>query len=159
MEVINIMTEEQMYDRMKEIDEERNRLKVERQKYENYFFDKKREEELNNHKNYIGKCYVSNDLKENENKHIKAFKVINILENPNERYALCIVLIDGYRYTCWNEYGIQIMTLGLWSSNKLSLMSKESDPKMIDFYHETTQEIFEELYREYFEAIKEKVYG
>lgn len=44
------MTEEQMRQRMKEIDEERDKLRSERQEYEKYFSDKKRKEELDDHK-------------------------------------------------------------------------------------------------------------
>lgn len=141
------MTEEQMQKRMKEIDEERDKLRFERQEYEKYFSDKKRKEELDNHKNYIGKCYLTKKLRENENRHIEAFRILQVLDSPNERYAICATLIDGYRYTCFQEYGVQIMTLPLWSSNKLRMMSKETDPKMLDFYTEIDQEDFYVMYK------------
>ena len=62
------MTEKQMRKRMKEIDEERDKLRFERQEYEKYFSDKKRKEELDNHKNYIGKCFMTCEKVENEQK-------------------------------------------------------------------------------------------
>jgi hypothetical protein len=143
------MTEEQMRKRMKEIDNEREKLRSERQEYENYFSDKKRKEELDNHKNYIGKCFITCDRAENEQEYIKAFKIIDVLDNPNERYASCVVLIDGYNDTCWKEYGIQIMTIGLWTANKWQMINRESDPKVIDFYKEISQEKFESLCKDY----------
>jgi len=150
------MTEEQMRQRMKEIDEERDKLHSERQEYEKYFSDKKRKEELDDHKNYIGKCFITCNKIENE-QHIKAFKIIDILDRPNEKYASCVVLIDGYRDFCWKEYGIQIMTIGLWTANKWSMISQESDPKVIDFYKEITQEEFEQMSVEYLDKITDKI--
>lgn len=151
-----VMTEEQMRKRMKEIDQERYKLSEEKKKYENYFIDKKRKEELDNHKNYIGKCFVTCDKVENEQKHIKAFKIIDVLDSPNERYASCVVLIDGHRRTCWKEYGVQIMTIGLWTMNTSRMMSRESDPKVIDFYKEITQEEFEQMYIEYMNNVTDE---
>ena len=151
------MTEEQMRKRMKEIDEERDKLRFERQEYEKYFSDKKRKEELDNHKNYIGKCFMTCEKVENEQKYIKAFKVIDVLDSPNERYASCVVLIDGHRSTCWKDYGVQIMTIGLWTANKLRMMSRESDPKVIDFYKEITQEEFEQISVEYLNKVTDEI--
>ena len=90
-----MMTEQEMRNRMKEIDNERNKLKEEREEYEKYFSNKRLKEQLNDHKQYIGKCFISKNEPSNEQKQIKAFKVLGILENPNERYAECIALIDG----------------------------------------------------------------
>jgi hypothetical protein len=151
------MTEEQMRKRMKEIDKERDKLRYERQEYEKYFLDKKKRELLNSHKDYIGKCFVTREYPENEQKHLKAFKILDILDSPNERYASCISLIDGYRSNCWKEYGIQIMTIGLWTMNKLRMMGGESDPKVIDMYKEISQEEFESLYVTYKRTLKDKV--
>ena len=143
------MTEQEMCNRMKEIDKERNKLKEEREGYEKYFSDKKLKEQLNNHKQYIGKCFISNNEPSNKQKQIKAFKVLGILESPNERYAQCISLVDGYESNCWNVKAIKNQVVGLWAPNKHRLMSNESDPKVIDFYKEIPQEEFDKLYREY----------
>lgn len=155
-----LMTEEQMRQRMKEIDAEREKLRNEKKQYEDYFYNNKQEEKFKNHKEHIGKCYVAIDeLKGNENKHIKAFKVVNVLEPHHENYALCATLIDGFRSTCWNEYGVQLMTLGLWTANTNRMISSPNDPKTIDFYKEITQEEFESLYREYSGNLEDKVYS
>ena len=150
------MTDEQMIKRMKEIDEERNKLADEKRQYEKYFIDSKLKEVLNEHQTYIGKYFISKDLKGNKNDYIKAFKVLDVLKSPNESYALCLVLIDGYRYTCWEEYGIQTMTLGLWTFNESRMMHKESDLKVIDFYKEISEERFEELYLEHSNKLSNK---
>ena len=153
------MTEEQMQERMKEIDKQREELKSERQKYENYFYHKKRKELLDDHKKFEGKCFVTKNLSGNEYTHIRAFKILKVLPEPNEHYAECIVIIDGLRSSCWNEFGIQGMTLPLWIPNTSRLMSKESDPKVIDMYKEISQEDFATLYNTYKKEIEDKVFG
>lgn len=153
------MTEEEMRKRMKEIDEERSRLSSEKKKYEDYFYNKKQQDRMKDHKEYVGKCYVSIDgLQNNSEKQIKAFKILEVLEPHHENYALCVALIDGYRYTCWNEYGVQRMTLGLWNANTNRMISNPNDPKTIDFYKEISQEEFERLYREYSNNLEDEVY-
>ena len=66
-------------------------------------------------------------------------------------------MIDGFRSSCWAEYGIQIMTLGLWYPNQLRLKNNPEDPKMIDFYKEISEQEFCELYRRYRENFDDKV--
>lgn len=154
-----MMTEQEMRNRMKEINNERNKLKEEREEYEKYFSDKRLKEQLNDHKQYIGKCFISKNEASNEQKQIKAFKVLGILENPNERYAECITLVDGYESNCWNVKAIKNQVIGLWTHNKLRLMNSESDLKVIDFYKEISQEEFETLYREYENDLENKAYS
>ena len=153
------MTEQEMRNRIKEIDKERYNLRKEKEEYEKYFSDKKLKEQLNNHKQYIGKCFISKNESSNEQKQIKAFKVLRILENPNERYAECIALVDGYESNCWNVKAIKNQVIGLWTNNEFRLMNKETDPKVIDFYKEISQEEFETLYREYKNDLEDKVYS
>ena len=154
-----MMTEQEMRNRIKEIDKERNNLRKEKEEYEKYFLDKRLKEQLDNRKKYIGKCFISKNELSNEQKQIKAFKVLRILENPNEEYAECIALIDGYESNCWNVKAIKNQVIGLWTHNKLRFMNSETDPKVIDFYKEISQEEFETLYREYQNNLKDKVYS
>ena len=154
-----MMTEQEMRNRIKEIDKERDNLRKEKEEYEKYFSDKKLKEQLNNHKQYIGKCFISKNESSNKQKQIKAFKVLRILENPNERYAECIILVDGYESNCWNVKAIKNQVIGLWNYNKSRLMNKETDPKVIDFYREISQEEFEILYEEYQNNLEDKVYS
>lgn len=153
------MTEQEMHNRIKEIDKERDNLRKEKEEYEKYFSDKKLKEQLNNHKQYIGKCFISKNESSNEQKQIKAFKVLRILENPNEKYAECIALVDGYESNCWNVKAIKNQVIGLWTNNKFRLMNNESDLKVIDFYREISQEEFEILYEEYQNNLEDKVYS
>ena len=153
------MTEQEMRNRIKEIDKERNNLRKEKEEYEKYFLDKRLKEQLDNRKKYIGKCFISKNELNNEEKQIKAFKVLRILENPNEEYAECIALVDGYESNCWNVKAIKNQVIGLWTNNTLRLMNKETDPKVIDFYKEISQEEFETLYREYQNDLEDKVYS
>ena len=154
-----MMTEQEMRNRIKEIDKERNNLRKEKEEYEKYFLDKRLKEQLDNRKKYIGKCFISKNESSNEQKQIKAFKVLRILENPNEEYAECIALVDGYESNCWNVKAVKNQVIGLWMHNKLRLMNKETDPKVIDFYREISQEEFETLYREYNNDLEDKVYS
>ena len=153
------MTEQEMRNRIKEIDKERYNLRKEKEEYEKYFSDKRVKERLNNHKQYIGKCFISKNESSNDQKQIKAFKVLRVLESPNDRYAECIALVDGYESNCWNVKAIKNQVIGLWTNNKFRLMSSETDLKVIDFYKEISQEEFETLYREYQNNLEDKVYN
>lgn len=153
------MNEQEIRKRMKEIDQERYKLSLEKKEYENYLYDKLTQDRMKDHKEFIGKCFTIKDTsKNNKNKPVKAFKIIEILEVPNENYALCVALIDGFRSTCWMDYGVQIMTLGLWNSDANRMIGNPSDPRVIDFYDEISQEEFEGLYREYTGKLEDNVF-
>lgn len=135
------MTEAEMRKRMKEINDERHNLYLEKEKYEEYFRNKEAQDRMNAHQEHVGKCYMAIDgLTGNTNAYVVAFKILKVLDSPNENYALCVALIDGRRYTCWNEYGVQVMTLKLWTPNT----RRTDDP--IDFYQEISQGEFQGLY-------------
>lgn len=150
------MTDKQMRERIEEIDSIRSNLANEKQKYLDILSEKETQIRHEIHNQFVGKYFVTNDFSNNKHPHIKAFKILNILKQPNEDYAQCLVLIDGYRDNIWVEKGICIMTIGLWNSSVTRLISKKSDPKVIDFYHEITEEKFEELWRQYFEWVDYK---
>ena len=143
---------------MKEIDRERDKLRKEKEEYESYFHNKKKEEALSCRKALVGKCFITRYIPDNNNSYIKAFKIIDVLDNPNERNAECVVLIDGTRSSCWNEYGVQFMKLGLWVQNQFRLMNRPNDPKMIDYYREISQGEFNELYDSYKQSLDDKAY-
>lgn len=143
------MTEQEMQKRIKEIDEERYRLRKEKEEYEQYLSEKWLKEQLENHKQYIGKCFASKNKQDNEHSEIKAFKILKILDSPNEECAECLALVDGYESNCWNVKAIKRQVIGLWLPGKLRLMNCKSDPKVIDFYKEISQEKFELMYKEY----------
>ena len=147
---INNMTEKEMRSRMKEIDKIRNELKNEKEEYENYFYKKRLDQELEDRRKFIGKCFDIRyiNVNNNNNKWLRAFKIIDILEEPNSRYANCIALICGYRNTAWPEYGIQEMTLPLWCSNNNRIMSS-NEPNLIEYYEEISNEEFKEMVEKY----------
>lgn len=154
--MVNTLTEAQMRARMREIEFEKKQLSNEQKKYENYFLEKEQEEKMKSHEEFVGKCYKTTGV--GLNKHIKAFKILEVLKPHHENYAVCVTLIDGCRVNCWHEYGVQIMTLGLWNADVNRMTISKYDPRMIDRYEEITQAEFEELYREYTGKVEDKVY-
>lgn len=157
---INNMTEKEMRSRMKEIDKIRNELKNEKEEYENYFYKKRLDQELEDRRKFIGKCFDIRyiNVNNNNNKWLRAFKIIDILEEPNSRYANCIALISGYRNTAWSEYGIQVMTLPLWVPNSNRLMSKY-ELNMIEFYEEISAEDFAKMFSKYYDNLFKVVHN
>lgn len=132
------MSEEEMRERIKEIKKEEDVLMAERAKYEQYFADKKRENELSELKSFIGKYFITRNLDTNKNKHIKAFKIFNI---GDMRYAECVVLIDSFNNGI-REFGIKTMNLPLWHQSLFRTNRREPEPKMIDMYTEILEEEF-----------------
>lgn len=148
------MTEEQIRKRMAEIDAERNKLAEEKREYEQYLENLETQEKKNLHEVCIGKCYVSNGSKQNQHDYVKAFKVLNLSEDSDSD-AWCLVLIDGLRSTCYEEFGIQKMMLGLWKPNQPRLKPDKGAPKVMDFYYEVSQERFNQLYSEFLHVMEE----
>ena len=153
LDMIGNMTEEQMKARMREINKIRNKLREERKEYEDYFYNKKIQNEYLYKKEFKGKCYISKELKGNKHDYIKAFKIMKIHEGHHSDFAECLALVSGYRGTSWKECGVEIMTLGLWTQNVPSMLYKESDPKMIDFYKEISEEEFYDVYNDFIDCI------
>ena len=153
LNMIDNMTEEQIKARMKEIDELSKKLKEERKEYSDYLYNKKIANEYSRRKDFEGKCYFSKGLEENKHDYIKAFKIMKVHEDHNSHFAECLALVNGYRGTSWKEYGVEIMTLGLWTQNVPSMLYKESDLKMIDFYKEVSEEEFYNVYNDFIDCI------
>lgn len=163
------MTEQEMIKRIQEIDIERNQLRAEKEKYEDYLRDKRRQEKIEYHKTFIGKCFIIQNNVESEDKHtqIQAFKVICIENDSDEHYAKCIALIKGNK-SCFTEYGVCIITLPLWSdkhtirrksnSKIINNSYEEMCKEMIDFYDEITQDKFDNLCKEYLGNLESNVY-
>lgn len=137
------MTEQEMRERMKEINKERSRLKDELEQYEDYFYNKKLEEKRKNRKEYVGKYFVP----KNGTSSIKALKILEVLESPNENYARCIVLHYGIKNNCWGTLSVEISVVGLWTPVTRSLMCRDNDPLIIDTYREVDSTEFKLIYR------------
>lgn len=146
------MTDEQMRERIKEIDSIRVYLKAEKEEYLMAIYEKEEQAERILHEQCIGKCFITKNLPDNRNSHIKAFKVIEIPVRPND-YARCLILESGSRTDIWNTWGISNTVLGLWTSNDKRKIPNKTDKKVIDFYQEISEEEFADLYRQFLEEV------
>ena len=140
------MTDEQRREHMKEIETQLDKLREERREHEKYFREKNKKTKYEEHCSFTGKCFVTKELNDNKNKHVKAFKVLEVLE-LNENYARCIILTNGIERNCWDTHSIKIEVLPLWTQNKMSMIYSEEDLKVIDYYREISSDEFDALYR------------
>lgn len=146
------LSEELMRLRMKEIDNERNKLKEEYNKYQTYFYKKKQEKEHEVQKKCIGKCFK---LKSYENHDIKVFKVLNIDDEFNLGVsAKCLALIKAE-----HKIEISIKEIRIFDYKNLSIMHRETDPKFLGMYEKISQEEFIDLYNEYVREFGKQAYG
>ena len=146
------MTDEEKRERIKELDKDINKLREERNKYQEELASKKRNSKIEEREKFVGKYFVQKtgiDNVGNNNKEIKAFKILELLDEPNENYARCLVLHSGMSDNCWTEQSIKVKVLGLWTKNIARLMYRESDPDVIDFYKEISNKDFEILFDDY----------
>ena len=143
------MNEKEMRARIKEIDKIRNDLAKEKKEYEDKLYNKEKENNFQAHKEFEGKCFVSLNLQNNKTEQIKAFKILKVLEPHHERYAECLVIVDGYEKNCWNVKAIKLETLPIWCSNVNSMVVRAGYPKMIDMYEMIDEKEFIELYNSY----------
>ena len=146
------MTDEERKERIKELDKDIERMRKERNEYQEQLLSKKRNNKMEERKKLIGKCFVQKtgiDNVGNNNKEIKAFKILELLDEPNENYAKCLVLYRGFSDNCWSELSIKVKVLGLWIKSVARLMYRESDLDVIDFYNEISNEKFEVLFDDY----------
>ncbi len=146
------MTDEERKEHIKELDKDIEKMRKERNEYQEQLLNEKRNNKIEERKRLIGKCFIQKtgiDNVGNNNKEIKAFKILELLDEPNEDYAKCLVLYSGLSDNCWNEFSIKIKVLGLWTKNITRLMHRESDLDVIDFYNEISNEKFEVLFDDY----------
>jgi hypothetical protein len=140
------MTDDEMRDRIKEIEKQRQELSDEKRKYETYLYEKKKQEDQKKRECFVGKCFVTKDDRRNEAKYIKAFKILKLADAKSDKYAECLIIKDGYHNTAWEEKGVMITVLGLWTANTMRMISSPTEPKMIDMYQEISQEEFDKLF-------------
>ena len=148
------MTDQEMRERMKKIDLERDRLKKERETYEAYFREKREDEEYDLRKKFEGRCFkVSGTW---HNSPIKYFKILNVSEE-NIEDADCVCVFDGYGMRGCKEKGIEITTLSLWYYNDHKLLHHGNEPLMIDVCTEITKEDFLNIYDEVINEMAEEI--
>ena len=142
------MSDEQVKEKIKSIKKEIEDLKKECGKYEFYLKNKKFQAQLEERrKNFLGKCFARKSGSKNQ---VKFFKILRVLDPPNENSAVCLALTDG----C--EYEICKRVLHLWSYEDLQLLNRDSDPKMIDFYNEISCKEFLREMQRYFDNLKKE---
>lgn len=130
------MTEEEIKERINEIDKCRQELKNEKDMYESYMYGKRKEEDFNSRQKYIGKCFTKLKLPNNHYSYVKSFKILSIVDKNNCNYAEVLAIIDGVINTCFRSNGILKMVLPLWTPNTDSMISRKDDLKVIDYYQE-----------------------
>lgn len=146
--MVQTLSENEMKLRMKEIKNERNKLKEEYDEYENYFYQKKLQKENDFQKTCIGKCYK---LKSFQTHEIQAFKILNIEDGK----AKCIVLINNN-----NRKSISMVNnLYPFEHFRVQLLSQATCPSFIDAYNEISHEEFIDLYNKYTREIGSNVYA
>ena len=146
------MTELEMRNRIKEIDEIRSKLADEKRGYEIKLAEQRNSDAYKTHKEFEGKCFETLNLKNNDRKEIKAFKILKVLEPHHENYAECLVIVDGIERTCWNVQAMKIEVLPIWCPNIDKMISNPNDPKMIDMYKMIDEKEFMDIhYRCYLE--------
>ena len=153
----NELTEQEMRERIKEIDKIRDELTKEKREYERKLYDQERKNILEAHREFEGKYFMTMNYPKNTNKEIQAFKILRVLDEPNERYAECVALVDGYESNCWNVKAIKFMVLPVWCKNTNKMISNPSEPRMIDMYELVDEEDFLSLYNTYIQEINSKL--
>ena len=146
------MTDEQMLDRIKEIDKQRDKLLHEKREYESYLEEKREEQAYTEHKICEGKCYEVSEIVNHPT--IKYLQILNVKEDDiNEARCLCILKDSGKR--C----GIHIMNLSLWSYNDNNFIHKGDEPLIIDACNEITGQEFMNIFDKYVDRFKDEFGG
>lgn len=140
---------------IRELNKEMQSLRNKRAEYEKIIDDEERKAKRINHDSFIGKCFINKKLPFNKNKHIVAFQILEIEGYPREDYAKCLTLVDGTESSIWHKYGVIKTTVGLWTHNQSSMVSRDDDPLVIDMFEEISWEKFYELAHKHFEELME----
>ena len=140
-------------ERIKEIENERNKLAVERDSLRAEIAKEKLDKKKLERDTFLGKYYklAPGNSHFDNNQNVKAFKILSFGENLD--YAKCLTIIDGRGSTCWTEKGIIVQVLGLWFYADNRLMHSEGDKKLIDCFIEIDEEEFNSLKQEMLENL------
>jgi len=89
----------------------------------------------NERQTYVGKFFKAIT---DGYKGIRAFKIINILDPPNEAYALCLCVTEKDVDNAFQKYskGLRKLVLPVWSSAKLRLCNINDNDLVIEKYKE-----------------------
>ena len=137
-EDITKLTNVELEERCKKLNEERDKLRIERDKYESEIGRRVREEKYKKYKKYEGKYYVKKDL------HFEIYLYI-IKVNGDHATYISVVYDNIVHNNCninWHEDSIR-----LFAPAKLSLLNINY-PMSIEEYEEITKEEFEKAKKE-----------
>lgn len=142
---------------IRELNKDMQSLRNKIAEYERILEDEEYKEKLSNHSKFVGKCFLNRKMPFDKHKYIVAFQIIEIEKHPNEDYAVCLALIDGYEHSSWKKYGVIKTTIGLWNHNELKMINKDDDPLVIDMFEEISWEKFYILIYEHFEKLRKTI--
>ena len=155
------MTNEEKRKRIELLEKGMNKLRKERDKLQKQINNDRQKKELKKRMKLVGKCFSMNTMSDvylsNENSNIKAFKVLEVFDYPTEGFAKCLILYDSENINWYQDKSIKIGAIGLWIPNELRLVSDPSQPMVIDFYDEISNEEFESLFNDYLGSFKKYI--
>lgn len=143
------MTDEEIKNRINEIDKEREQLKQEREKYLKQIETVKLENKYKEHKKCIGNCYIATKYRE-KYPHIIAFKIIDVPSSNYQVEAVCVTISNNSFPKCLS---ISNEVLALWSQDKVCLMPIKGALQVIDKYKQISSEEFDDMLNEHFQKI------
>lgn len=147
------MTEHECNEKITELNQKIEELRSEKRKYEDYICEEKSKRQRAEYKAAEGKCFLTKGLRNNKNSHVKAFKVISVLEEPTIGNAECLTVIDETANIARKSIAISRTILPVWKYNQICLRSDIKRNRMIDLYHEISQEEFDSMVNDYTDMI------
>lgn len=124
--------------------EDYNSIKREKHSIDSEIQDINYKIEKNKNSFYIGHFFKAIEKYEG----IEAFKIIDVLDPPNEKYALCLCVTCGDSNNAFENYskGIRMLVVPLWVPASWRMISKKDNKKVIDQYEEIDKEKFTNIY-------------
>lgn len=143
------MTNEEMTKRINEIDNEREQLKQEKEKYLRQLETVKLKNKYKEHKKCIGNCYIATKYRE-KYPHIIAFKIIDVPSSIYQDEAVCVTISSNSFPKCLS---VSNEILSLWSQDKVCLMPIKGTLQVIDKYKQISSEEFDDMLNKHFQKI------
>ena len=144
--------------RLKEINEQMNLLRAERNKIEEEMRDELKKKEQDEKIPFVGKCYKikkSALRRDTYYPYLVAFKILDVNINGDSRDARCVCVHNGLiKMNC--GLGIKNEVVSLWSFAAKRMIYKPNEPRLIDNFQEITEDEFNEILNNTLEDIKTK---
>ena len=133
--------------RIKEIEEERDKLAIERDKLQSEIREEKEKIEKEEKSSFIGKYFKAIN-KSNSYKDVIAFKILSLDIYDPLKTARCLAIIDNTKEKVDKNIGVINQRMHLWSYDTLRMMNKKGDALTIDFFKEISEEEFLKIKKE-----------